>query len=56
MLSSAKVREQPSDTSCAINISSVSRQAEFRYYSDAFQNAAKSRLLTPGGQQALPDL
>lgn len=51
MLSSAQVREQPSDTCCAINISSVSRQAEFRYHSDAFQNAAKSRLLTPGSSR-----
>ena len=56
MLFSAQEREQPRHTSCAISISSVSRKAEFRYYSDAFQNAAKSRLLTPVGQQALPDL
>lgn len=41
MLSSAQVREQPSDTSCAINISSVSRQAELRYHSTLFKTLPK---------------
>jgi hypothetical protein len=51
-----EVPTRPSSPILLISSDVGVRKAEFRYHSDAFQNAAKSRLLTPGVQQALPDL